>query len=99
MSDFLNELFADWTGVIRIFAGLAAITLIVVVAIASKLAWGKIIMSTIVAAFVLWAVSGNGLGWFSDKIGEETNASGQSIHQVDDTFVLYESADMFVLVS
>lgn len=99
MSDFINTLIANWTGVIRGFALLAAITLIIVVAIVSKLAWGRIIITTIVAAFVIWAVTGNGLGWFSEKIGEETNASAHAIEP--ETITIYEASphDPYVLVS
>lgn len=111
MSDYLNSLFADWTETVKLFTVLASITLIVTVAIITKLAWGKIIVSMIVAGAVLWAVNGNGLGWFSTKIDEETNASAQGMHLVDDvhtsltagndTFVIYESApaDTYALVS
>lgn len=71
LSETLNSLFADWTGVIKAFASLAAITLILVVAIVTKLAWGKLLITTMVAAFVIWAVTMNGLGFFSDTIDRE----------------------------
>ena len=71
MSDFLNTLIANWTETVKAFAALAAITLIVVVAIVTKLAWGKIIVTMIVAGAVVWAVTMNGLGWFSEKIDSE----------------------------
>lgn len=75
LSEFLNNLFSTWTGVVQAFAFLAAITLIVVTAIVTKLAWGKIIVSTLVAGFVVWAVTMNGLGWFSSSIDRETTAT------------------------
>lgn len=75
LSEWLNNFFADWTGVVRGFAALAAITFIVFTAIWTKLAWGKILVSTLVAAFVVWAVTMNGLGWFSSSIDNEINGA------------------------
>lgn len=110
MSDFLNTLIANWTETVKAFAALAAITLIVVVAIVTKLAWGKIIVTMIVAGAVVWAVTMNGLGWFSEKIDSET-ATGQVTSLAEgipasfgdgyDTFVIYElaPADTYALVS
>ena len=57
------------------FAALAAITFIVLTAIWTKLAWGKILVSTLVAAFVVWAVTMNGLGWFSSSIDSEVTSA------------------------
>lgn len=75
LSEYLNNLFSTWTGVFQAFALLASIALIIVVAIVSRLAWGKILVTTLVAGFVVWAVTLNGLGWFSQTINNETNAA------------------------
>lgn len=84
MSDYLNSLISDWTVVVKSFTVLAAIVVIVVVAIVTRLAWGRILVTMIVAGLVVWAVTGNGLGWFSSKVGEESNkASGITSQIVD----------------
>lgn len=75
LSEWLNNFFADWTNVVKGFAALAAITFIVLTAIWTKLAWGKILVSTLVAAFVVWAVTMNGLGWFSSSIDSEVTSA------------------------
>lgn len=75
LSEWLNNFFADWTNVVKGFAVLAAITFIVLTAIWTKLAWGKILVSTLVAAFVVWAVTMNGLGWFSSSIDSEVTSA------------------------
>ncbi len=75
LSEYLNNLFSTWTGVVQAFALLASIVLIVVVAIVTRLAWGKLLITTLVAGFVVWAVTMNGLGWFSQTINNETNAA------------------------
>lgn len=75
ISEWLNNFFAEWTIVVKGFAALAAITFIVLTAIWTKLAWGKILVSTLVAAFVVWAVTMNGLGWFSSSIDSEVTSA------------------------
>lgn len=75
LSEWLNNFFAEWTNVVKGFAALAAITFIVLTAIWTKLAWGKILVSTLVAAFVVWAVTMNGLGWFSSSIDSEVTSA------------------------
>ena len=60
LSEYLNNLFSTWTGVFQAFALLASIALIIAVAIISRLAWGKILVTTLVAGFVVWAVTLNG---------------------------------------
>lgn len=75
ISEWLNNFFAEWTNVVKGFAALAAITFIVLTAIWTKLAWGKILVSTLVAAFVVWAVTMNGLGWFSSSIDSEVTSA------------------------
>lgn len=75
LSEWLNTFFADWTNVVKGFAALAAITFIVLTAIWTKLAWGKILVSTLVAGFVVWAVTMNGLGWFSSSIDNEVTSA------------------------
>ena len=83
LSEYLNNLFSTWTGVFQAFALLASIALIIVVAIVSRLAWGKILVTTLVAGFVVWAVTLNGLGWFSQTINNETNAAPAITEIVD----------------
>ncbi|MCT2223769.1 hypothetical protein [Microbacterium paraoxydans] len=83
LSEYLNNLFSTWTGVFQAFALLASIALIIVVAIISRLAWGKILVTTLVAGFVVWAVTLNGLGWFSQTINNETNAAPAITEVVD----------------
>ena len=83
LSEYLNNLFSTWTGVFQAFALLASIALIIVVAIVSRLAWGKILVTTLVAGFVVWAVTLNGLGWFSQTINTETNAAPAITEVVD----------------
>ncbi len=83
LSEYLNNLFSTWTGVFQAFALLASIALIIVVAIVSRLAWGKILVTTLVAGFVVWAVTLNGLGWFSQTINNETNAAPAITEVVD----------------
>ncbi|ALJ22383.1 MAG: hypothetical protein Q7T17_13160 [Microbacterium sp.] len=83
LSEYLNNLFSTWTGVFQAFALLASIALIIAVAIISRLAWGKILVTTLVAGFVVWAVTLNGLGWFSQTINNETNAAPAITEIVD----------------
>ena len=75
LSEYLNQLFSTWTGVFQAFALLASIALVIIVAIVSRLAWGKLLVTSLVAGFVIWAVTMNGLGWFSQTINQETNAA------------------------
>lgn len=86
LSEILNDLFSTWTGVVRGFAMLAAIVVVVVVAIMTKLAWGKLLVTCLVAGFVIWAVTMNGLGWFSTAIRNETTVPAAM------TIVVYERA-------
>lgn len=75
ISDILNNLISDWTGVVKGIAGLAALALVVITAIVTRGSWAKILISMAVGAFVVWGVTMNGLGWFSDGInGELTTA-------------------------
>ena len=70
-------------GVFQAVALLASIARIIVVAIISRLAWGKILVTTLGAGFVVWAVTLNGLGWFSQTINNETNAAPAITEVVD----------------
>ncbi|KDA07190.1 hypothetical protein DC31_00270 [Microbacterium sp. CH12i] len=79
LSEYLNDLFSTWTDVVKGFALLASIILVIVVAIVTRLAWGKLLVTTLVAGFVIWAVTMNGLGWFSQTINNETNAAPASV--------------------
>ncbi|ODT21529.1 MULTISPECIES: hypothetical protein [unclassified Microbacterium] len=82
LSEYLNNLFSTWTGVVQAFALLASIVLVIVVAIVTRLAWGKLLVTSLVAGFVIWAVTMNGLGWFSQTINNETNAAPAAITDV-----------------
>jgi hypothetical protein len=75
LSEYLNNLFSTWTGVVQAFALLASIIVVVVVAVVTRLAWGKLLVTSLVAGFVIWAVTMNGLGWFSQTINQETNGA------------------------
>lgn len=111
MSEFINSLIANWTVTVKAFAVLAAITLVIVTAIKTKGSWTAIIISLLTGGIVVWAVTMNGLGWFSERVGDETNASVQGVHLVDDApasfadghdkLVIYELApsDSYALVS
>ncbi len=83
LSEYLNQLFSTWTGVFQAFALLASIALVIIVAIVSRLAWGKLLVTSLVAGFVIWAVTMNGLGWFSQTINQETNAAPAITEIVD----------------
>ncbi|MGC5173050.1 hypothetical protein ACLQ2Q_20620 [Microbacterium sp. DT81.1] len=83
LSEYLNQLFSTWTGVFQAFALLASIALVIIVAIVSRLAWGKLLVTSLVAGFVIWAVTMNGLGWFSQTINQETNAASAITEIVD----------------
>jgi len=75
ISDQANALIVDWTGVLKGFALLAAIIFVVWVAIASRLAWGRVIVSTLVGGFIVWAVTMDGLGWFAEGVDSELNSA------------------------
>lgn len=72
LSDFFNNLISDWTVVVKGFAALAAIIFVVVTAIVTKLAWARIVVSVVVAGFVIWAVTMDGLGFFATAVDQET---------------------------
>ena len=81
MNELINRMLSDWTTTVQLGAGLAGIIFIVVVAIVTKLAWGKIIVSALAAAFVVWVVN-SGLGLISGKIGEDVNAAAPAIVEI-----------------
>lgn len=88
ISDKANALIVDWTAVIKGFALLAAIVFVVIVAITTKLAWGKVIVSLLVGGVVVWGVTMNGLGWFADGVDSELNsapATGTTLTATFDT--------------
>ncbi|WP_417541364.1 hypothetical protein [Microbacterium maritypicum] len=75
ISDKANALIVDWTAVLKGFALLAAIIFVVWVAIATKLAWARVLMSLVVGGVVVWGVTMNGLGWFADGVDSELNSA------------------------
>lgn len=75
VSDTANGLIGTWTTVIRGAAGLAALIIILVTAIKTRLAIASTLLSVVVAGFLLWAVTANGLGWFSNSINQEVKGS------------------------
>lgn len=75
LSDTLNGAIVDWTGVARGGAVLAAIIIVLVTAIKTRLAIASTLLSVVVAGFLLWAVTADGLGWFSNGIEQEFAAS------------------------
>ena len=72
-----------WTGVFPAFALLASLALVIIVSYVSRLAWVKLLVMSLVAGFVIWAVTMNGLGWFSQTINQETNAAPAITEIVD----------------
>lgn len=83
ISDTANGMIANWTTVFKGAAVLAAIIIVLFTAIKTKLAVASMIISVIVAAFLLWAVTGNGLGWFSNSIDQEVSGSPAVIQILD----------------
>lgn len=81
MNELFNGMISDWTVTVRAFAVLAAIGFVVFIAIVTKLAWGKIIVSALAAAFVVWVVNG-GLGLISGKIGDDVDAAAPAIVEI-----------------
>jgi hypothetical protein len=78
--DFLNGFFADGMNVVRGFVTLAAAVIFLWTAISTRLAVGRTLLTAILAGFVVWAVAMNGLGWFSERVADET-ASPSTISQ------------------
>jgi hypothetical protein len=78
ISDTANSLISTWSTVIRGAAGLAALIIILVTAVKTRLAIASTLLSVVVAGFLLWAVTANGLGWFSTSINQEVNHGAAS---------------------
>lgn len=75
VSDTANGLISTWTTVIRGAAGLAALIIVLVTAVKTRFAIASTLLSVVVAGFLLWAVTANGLGWFSNSIDQEVTSS------------------------
>jgi len=75
VSDTANTLIANWTGVIQGAAVLVAIVIVVVTAVKTRLAIASTTLSVVVAGILLWAVTADGLGWFSNSIDQEVTGS------------------------
>lgn len=82
MFDWINNLIADGTTTLRAFVFLAAAVIFLVVAITTRFAVGKTLITAILAGFVVWAVSLNGLGWFSERVGDETSSPATYQQQI-----------------
>ncbi|GAA1746558.1 hypothetical protein [Microbacterium paludicola] len=83
ISDKANQLIADWSTVIRGAAVLAAITIVVITAIKTKLAWAATALSLVVGGAMIWGVTMDGLGWFSQGVDNELAI----VHEISDTTV------------
>lgn len=83
VSDTANSMIATWTTVIKGGAVLAAIIIVLVTAIKTRFAIASTLLSVVVAGFLLWAVTADGLGWFSNSIDQEVTGS-PAISQVVD---------------
>jgi uncharacterized membrane protein YdcZ (DUF606 family) len=79
VSDTANNAILTWTGVIKSGAVLAAIIIVLVTAIKTKLAIASTLLAVVVAGFLLWAVTGDGLGWFSNGINQEFTSSPAAV--------------------
>lgn len=99
ISEFFNNLFADWTTVVRGGVLLAAIIGVAITAIITNFKLGKIVVAGIAAAFAIWLVTGDGLGWFSQGIKNETVALApvSNVLVVNDFTVADSTVDLPIL--
>ncbi len=73
LSSWANSAITSWTTVVKGAALLVGIVLFVVTAVKTKLSVASMIVAGLMSGFLIWAVTMNGLGWFSTGIGGETN--------------------------
>ena len=83
MFDWINGLLSDGMSTLRLLVTLAAAVVFLVTAISSRFAVGKTLITAILAGFVVWAVAMNGLGWFSERVGDETASPSTTIVQTE----------------
>lgn len=81
LSEWFNTAIANWTKVVQGGAALGAIVVFLVVAIKSRFAIATTLLTGILAGFVLWAITFNGLGWFATGIQGETSAQASTSQQ------------------
>jgi hypothetical protein len=83
MFDWINGLLSDGMSTLRLLVTLAAAVVFLVIAISSRFAVGRTLITGVLAGFVIWAVAGNGLGWFSERVGDETASPSTTITQIE----------------
>lgn len=72
MFDWINGLLSDGMATLRLFVVLAAAIIFLVTAVSTRFAVGRTLITGLLAGFVIWAVAANGLGWFSERVADET---------------------------
>ncbi len=88
VSDTINNMTAEWTITLKGAVVLACIAVIIVVAVKSGLSFSKILMTSLVAAFVIWAVVGEGLVKLSSSVDEEISLPDYTLSVSDDLVVV-----------
>lgn len=76
--DWANGFLADASALVKGFTLLACIVVFLSVAIKTRFAIASTILTLVIGGFVVWAVTLNGLGWFSEGINQETVGLGTS---------------------
>ncbi|MBG0716871.1 hypothetical protein G3N18_02055 [Microbacterium sp. 2C] len=77
LSSWLISLFGTWTTVAQTAVIFLAIVVVISVAIATNLKWGKIIVTGLAAAVVVMLVNG-GIQLFSSRLNTEVNSAPTS---------------------
>jgi hypothetical protein len=72
LSDWANTLIANWTKVVQGGTALVAIVLFLWVSAKARFAVATTILTAVLAGFVIWGVTFNGLGFFASGIQGET---------------------------
>ncbi len=72
MIDMGFSLTSDLTALLRAAAAVVAIFMVLATWVKTRAAV-PIVAAVIVGGFVLWAVTADGLGWFSDRIGDDAD--------------------------
>lgn len=81
--DWANDVTAQGTVLVKSVVFLACIVMVVFTAVKTKMAIASVLMTAAMAAFVIWAVTMDGLGWFANGIGEETSGMGTSTSLIE----------------
>lgn len=76
--DWAGALLSDANNLIKGAAVVVAAAIFISAAVKSRGGIVAMILSGIAGGFIIWAVTLNGLGFFSNTINEETNAVGMS---------------------